>query len=427
MESFALGEIVTLKNHPYYSTNNKILITADAAMTPPLMVVTEVYNDYKKTLGFDEKSGVQESNTSKIKCVFYSNKTHKYESNWFLIDQIKNISNINSNEGVQNLSLENIIVLSKESDINELINKNVILKSWEIELGKKKSSFSYDSYSDKNNNKITACLSFLPPVMVIIGVKKVDELKESNFDKKTGAKKRVFAKILLKCRWFNPLTNAFSEEFFTPESLEIVIDHDLKSIDKIQHFIKENKFIRFNNPKLKTYNNGNTIGKPLKISFNHCYYQLEYFDFLTNKNETLKLLDFKSEKVETVSLYSKDYAPYYGNLESAKKVKQFLKEEIEIPRKSNKIFRIKYKSKKGVLSTRTISECEFLDHHLVDEGLDSKKNKYIKAKCFKRDGKERHFRFKGIKKIEILDLNYDKESKESIEEVEEVFDDELVS
>ncbi len=102
MESFALGEIVTLKNHPYYSTNNKILITADAAMTPPLMVVTEVYNDYKKTLGFDEKSGVQESNTSKIKCVFYSNKTHKYESNWFLIDQIKNISNIRLRKMIEN-------------------------------------------------------------------------------------------------------------------------------------------------------------------------------------------------------------------------------------------------------------------------------------------------------------------------------------
>jgi hypothetical protein len=417
MESFALGEIVTLNNHPYYSTNNKILITADATMTPPLMVVTEVYNDYKKILDFDEKSGIQESNTSKIKCIFYSNKTHKYENNWFLIDQIKKISNINSNEEEQSLFLENTIVLEKENHINELINKNVILKSWEIELGKKKSSFSYDSYSDKNNNKITACLSFLPPVMVIIGVKKVDELKESNFDKKTGAKKRVFAKILVKCRWFNPLANAFSEEFFTPESLEIVIDHDLKLIDKIQRFIKENKFIRFNNPKLKTYNDGNTIGQPLKISFNHCYYQLEYFDFLTNKDETLKLLYLKSEKLEPIALYSKDYAPYYGNLKSAKKIKEFLKEEIEETKKINKVFRIQYKSKKGILSTRTISKCEFLDHRLDDINPDSKKNKYIKAKCFKREGKERHFRFKGIKKIEILDLNYDKESKESIEEI----------
>lgn len=414
MGSFALGEIVTLKNHPYYSTNNKILITADATMTPPLMVIIEVYNDYKKTLDFDEKSGVQESNASKIKCVFYSNKTHKYESNWFLIDQIKKISPINSNEEVQSLPLEKAIVINKESDINELINKNVILKSWEIELGKKKSSFSYDNYSDKNHYKITACLSFLPPVMVIIGAKKADELKESNFDKKTGTAKRIFAKILIKCRWFNPLTNSFSEEFFTPESLDLVIDHDLELIDVIQRFIRDNKFMRFNNPKLKFYNIGNTIGQPIKISFNHCYYQLEYFDFLTNKNETLKLLDFKFEKENSLDLYSKDYAPYYGNLESAKKIKQFLKEEIETPKKSNKIFRIKYRSKKGVLSTRTISECEFLDHRLVDENSDSKKNKYIKAKCFMRDGKERHFRFKGIKRIEILNFDYANLNKQNV-------------
>lgn len=409
MESFTLGEIVTLNNHPYYSLNSKILITADATMTPPLMVVIEVLNDYKTKFYFDEKTAIKGTNSSMVKCVFYSNKTHKYESNWFLINQIKKIDYENVLEKDQNSSLENSIILKKESDINELINKNVILKSWEIELGKKKSSFSYDSYSNKNSNKITSYLCFLPPVMIIIGSKKLDESKETNFDKKTGETKRIFSKILLKCKWFNPLTNTFSEDFFTPESLDFVKEPDIELIKGIQNFIRLKSYFKFNNPRLSDYNNGNTIGLPLKISFNHCYYQLEYFDFLTNKNEMIKLTDFKIEMFKSIVFYSKEYAPFYGSLSTAKKIKQFLKEEIEKPKKSDKIFRIKYKSKKGIPSTRTISKCEFLDLRLDDEiDSDSKKNKYIKAKCFMREGKERHFRFKGIKKIEILDFS-DKE------------------
>ncbi len=408
MKSFALGEIVTLNNHPYYSLNSKILITADATMTPPLMVVIEVLNDYKTKFDFDEKTAIKGTNSSMVKCVFYSNKTHKYESNWFLINQIKKIDDENFNNEDKSLSVEYDIILKKESDINELINKNVILKSWEIELGKKKSSFSYDSYLNKNSNKTTSYLSFLPPVMIIIGSKKLDESKEINFDKKTGETKRKFSKILLKCKWFNPLTNTFSEDFFTPESLDFVKEPDIELIKGIQNFIKLKSYFKFNNPRLSDYNNGNTIGQTLKISFNHCYYELEYFDFLTNKNEMIKLTDLKLEMFISIAFYSNEYAPFYGNLGSAKTIKQFLKEEIEIPKKTNKVFRIQYKSKKGILSTRTISKCEFLDHR-VDELIspDSKKDKYIKAKCFKREGKERHFRFKGIKKIEILDFKED--------------------
>lgn len=401
MENFMLGEIVTFKSHPFYSINTELLIAADATMIPPLMVVVEIFNDYKKVSDFDEKTGIKQTNGSQVKCMFFSQKTHKYESNWFLIGQIKKID-------CESTLFEPIASLKLESDLNQFIDKKVILKSWEIELEKRKSNFSYDTYSNKSNNKVTGHLSYLPPVMVVIGVKMTDEIKEHNFDKKTGALKREFSKILLKCKWFNSLTNSFSEDFFTPEALSIVKDVELEFLSEMQDFIKKGSFLRFNNPKLINYNRGNTIGKPLKIVFIHCYYELEYFDFLTNKNETIKLLNFKSINFVKIKTYSNQYAPFYDNVGAAKKIKQFLKEEIEEVKMISKIFRIQYETKKGILSTRTISGCVFLNNSDIEEDLNSKKNKYILAKCFKREGNERCFRFKGIKRIEVLNLNYSK-------------------
>lgn len=408
MKNFVLGEIVTLKSHPFYSINTEILISADATMIPPVMVIIEILNDYKKIGDFDEKTGIQQSNGSQVKCLFYSHKTHRYESNWLLVDQIKKINN---EELIGNEDLtKNAICLIKESDINTFINKKVILKSWKIELGKKRSNFSDDTYSNKKINKVTGHLSFLPPVMIVVGSKKIDEIKDSNFDKKTGLIKREFSKILLKCKWFNSLTNTFSEDFFTPEALDIVEDIDSNVINDIQDFIKNKIFLRFNNHKLNNFNNGNTIGKPLKIVFNHCYYELEYFDFLTNKNETIELLDLILSSFKKIEVYSIEYAPFYNDLGSLKKIKQFLKEEIEEVKIVDKIFRIQYETKKGILSTRTIFKCKYFNNQDDIEDSESKKNKFIIARCIKREGRERCFRFKGIKRIEVLNFDYSKKN-----------------
>ena len=46
MSNFQIGDLISLKNHPY-SLNQKTKIGANAFMTPPLMVVTEISKQNK--------------------------------------------------------------------------------------------------------------------------------------------------------------------------------------------------------------------------------------------------------------------------------------------------------------------------------------------------------------------------------------------
>ena len=46
MSNFQIGDLISLKNHPY-SLNQKTKIGANALMTPPLMVVTEILKQNK--------------------------------------------------------------------------------------------------------------------------------------------------------------------------------------------------------------------------------------------------------------------------------------------------------------------------------------------------------------------------------------------
>lgn len=69
MNKYQIGNLVSLKNHPYTLISDT-KIGANALMTPPIMVVTEVLNQKKYNPDSEEKENLP----SQILCTFYNSK-----------------------------------------------------------------------------------------------------------------------------------------------------------------------------------------------------------------------------------------------------------------------------------------------------------------------------------------------------------------
>ena len=391
MANFILGELVSLKYHPYLLDKQDIYIMADSTLTPPVMIVTEIL--YLKT---EVDITLKSVEPQQIKCEFYSHKSHKFESNWFLPSQVKRLGNFPTKPSLKKEMDEYILS-------GTLKNVNVILKTWEIELVKKKISFS-ETLLNKDSKTITASLNFLPPVMTVIKLEKNNAVSTS---KKPIKSNRIVPPYLIKCKWFNPKTDSFSEGTFAPESLEF-ISNDEEVVDLMYKIILEQKFIKFNNPNI-IYNKGNTLGKPLRISFNHCYYQLEYFDYLTNKIHNINLTDFSKSSFKIITKEILKFAPTFSEIRIGLTPVEFIETYI-IPKSEiilKKYFKINYIDRNDLHSVRTITNCEFFyngNHADIGTAKENKTERFIKAKCLKRNGQERYFRFESIQRIELLDI-----------------------
>lgn len=392
MSNFILGELVTLKHHPYFDSIIDIYISADSTMTPPIMVVTEILESF-----VDKKNSEVQKSEEQIKCMFYSHKTHKYEENWFLPEQVKKISDSQS-DLIQLTDVTNGDTVTS----NSIIHKNVILKTWKTELVKKKISLNDSNSNIKTNKTITANLNFLPPVMTVLRVKQ--NTKNKVVENKPIRRERKESLFLYTCRWFNPKTDSFSEGEFSPDSLELV-ENDGHIVSMFNDFISNEIIFKFNNPNI-SLNKGNTMGKALKITYNHCYYELEYFDFVKNKSETLNLIKFKTTDFKIITKPVLKFAPSFSEIHIGLSVVDFIKLEIiSKPLAEKGIFRIKYIDRNENFTVRTITNCKY---HYNGNPLDLKTNKvdnrenYLKAKCFKRNEEFRYFRFDGIQSIEVL-------------------------
>ena len=201
MSYIKIGDIFSLKNHPYTTENTQIKISALAQMTPPLLVVTEILNSSNE---YDTETG--EKKSKQVKCIFYSHKTHKFETYWFNPDQLKAIKkkyeingdsiNLHEKSGEVNtkdeIDLNNLgIEAPKNESLFKLkkhyLNRQVILKSCDYELGKQKSTF--EEKENKSSQKISAHLDFLPPVLTVIDVKKNED--KIAYNPKTGNQKKI--------------------------------------------------------------------------------------------------------------------------------------------------------------------------------------------------------------------------------------------
>lgn len=398
MSYIKIGDIFSLKNHPYTTENTQIKISALAQMTPPLLVVTEILNSSNE---YDTETG--EKKSKQVKCIFYSHKTHKFETYWFNPDQLKAIKkkyeingdsiNLHEKSGEVNtkdeIDLNNLgIEAPKNESLFKLkkhyLNRQVILKSCDYELGKQKSTF--EEKENKSSQKISAHLDFLPPVLTVIDVKKNED--KIAYNPKTGNQNKISSFFLLKCKWYNPSSGGFSEDFLPIEAVEII--PDVLSIDNVKTLIADKSLFRLDLEKPIELEGGNKIYhtyiQATDLVFNHYKYKLKYFDFFKNKySETdLSEVDFKRNQISFDDFILEKVPEYKNDKQDFTSVKDY---EFEI----DKFYRITYNDVMGRVTRRVIFIKEYI------------KEKIVIADCLLRNGEERHFRIKdGILKIEAL-------------------------
>ena len=386
MDKLNIGDLVSLKSHPF-NIFNESLIGAFVDNTPPIMVISEVL----KSNSYDTESEEVDAETKKAKklpnqylCYFYSSKNSSFEKYWFKQNEIKKIdSDTETNQGK----------VTKTEDKASLLNKYkdnlIVLKSADLELGKKKTTWSRTKEEDIN--KTQAFLEFLSPVMTVIDVVENQNFNKDRVNPKNGEIKRESCKFLLKCKWFNPIKQTFSEEIIPYKILQLV-EFNSNKIESIENGIN-------------TKNVFQLIEKDLNISLENSRYSFNKYIIelkeVVIQNHLMKIFykNLINNKIESKIIENLEI------IDSEKEFKQFV--DSEFPNYSNseynnplklewqkdKFYKIDYLDKKGKFTTRIITNCKVEEFETED---DEKDVKFVIANCLLRDGKIRHFRLSNI-------------------------------
>jgi len=394
MMKITLGDLYSLKNHPYSGEFTNIKISGLASMTPPILVVSEILNIPKQ---HDTETGKVKS--GQVKCIFYSHKSHHFEDIWISINDIKPLAQKKAEESAGEQVNHEIptadFLLEKYSNPGaiaeirkEFLNAQVILKSCDLELGKLKTTFSQTE--NKPTDKVTAHLDFLPPVLTVTDVKTNEE--KHSYNPKSGNLRKIFSTYLLKCKWFNPMSGSFSECLLPIDAVKKIIPVDIISMKEA---IKEKQIFRHDLHKdILVESNisiSHTYIQPLEILFNHYSYQIRYYDIFRNrysKMDVSAVVFEQKEKLKIDDLILEKFPEYKKELENYTTIKDFSYEK-------NQFYRITYRDLHGTITKRIIYLKEFVP------------NKILIADCFLRNGEERHFRLdeNALLKLEVLNQN----------------------
>jgi len=386
MDKLNIGDLVSLKSHPF-NIFNESLIGAFVDNTPPIMVISEVL----KSNSYDTESEEVDTETNKVKklpnqylCYFYSSKTSSFEKQWFKQNEIKKIdSDIETNQEKVTKTEDKVSLLNKYKD------NLVVLKSADLELSKKKTTWSRTKEEDIN--KTQAFLEFLSPVMTVIDVVENQNFNKDRVNPKNGEIKRESCKFLLKCKWFNPIKQTFSEEIIPYKILQLV-EFNSNKIESIENGIN-------------TKNVFQLIEKDLNISLENSRYSFNKYIIelkeVVIQNHLMKIFykNLINNKIESKIIENLEI------IDSEKEFKQFV--DSEFPNYSNseynnplklewqkdKFYKIDYLDKKGKFTTRIITNCKVEEFETED---DEKDVKFVIANCLLRDGKIRHFRLSNI-------------------------------
>lgn len=379
MTNVTLGELCAINSHPFSTSWNsfdsgnqkKVLIGADASFIPPVMVVCEILNN---TGEHDPDTGVKQ--VSQVRGIFYSHHSHKFEKHWFKVDEVKS---------VENGKLSNNAIKIKSESIQDLkrkyLNQLVILSNVDVELNKEKISQERKNF-ESVNLKRSPCLEFVPPIMTVIDVRVAEALKD-NYHKVTGKQKRVVSKFDFKCKYYNPNSCTYSEEWIPYHCLaDITSNFDLSSLtgdnvkDKFLLYPLDVEIKFEDNDKIQFQ----TIVRVKELVFNHYEYILKAEEIWNHKMFDINVDDpsLTNDNIEIDDLmYSRipnKTVPY------------------PLPPTKFKVgglYEIEYLSDRGNSSKRLIYITETYPI-LEDDTL-------IIANCLLRNGQVRHFKVKNIK------------------------------
>ena len=364
-----LGDIVALHSHPYFLESNTALISGEAQMLSPLMIIVEILEE-----STENEKGVADDTSirrRKCKCLWYSHKSHKFEEDWIQSDLLK------------------LVQQTEFIDEYELRSKQVIFKTLRLEIGKQKSSTSGDLSSDSEmkSTTISPLLSFVSPVMQVLEVK--DNLEAVTRASKAKAK-RILSAYLVKCKWFNPLDNKMSESFLPIEALQILDVVNQDRLKEIELIITDGSYFKINSGGQET------IVKPQKILFRNGLYYLQCYDFIENKSRAD--LEINTIKWPTLKEYFLDSAPKFSAtiVLSSSVLDMFKKLDSS---KAKNFLRIKYLNNNQIISYRTIKEWKLI------VGSDPDSESYVTGYCCLRK-QERTFKISGIQKLEQLKVEF---------------------
>ncbi|RKR84269.1 WYL domain-containing protein [Mucilaginibacter gracilis] len=377
MESklFSIGDIVTLKMHPYSDGSTEIIISGDHIMLPPLMVVAEIY---KAKQSF---SGVK-SDTYKYRCTWFSPKPYKFIFAEIDEDDLK-------------------LILKCSSTINRNYLKRgdkVAFKTAPIELGKKKSSLNYEDNSVNagvGSTVINSLLSFLPPVLQLVDIEP-HKSKHALTDKKLTPIRNVSA-LDVRINLFDPTDDKISGYTLPLEALELIEEVDASTILALSQIIKRSGFVNIKTEKLET------LAKPRNIAYRGGYYFLRAYDYLLNKVEEFDIVQattfakIKSPFIAEAPKFDIVHKPEAATPEFiATEIADAIKDALA----SLSYIRIKYKSRNDQLSHRTLKNYNIIN---VKEG--SFDVNYLVGYCLLRHD-NRSFRIDRIQSLQKLDLSY---------------------
>ncbi|MFV0180318.1 hypothetical protein OBK28_12205 [Empedobacter falsenii] len=357
------GDLVTLKTHPFTEKSTDIFIQAKAEYTPPILNIFEVLipNEYNEETG---EKDIQ------YQCIYYNTKTGLFEKKWFKHNELKLIKK------------EEREIEFSESNLKEWIDKQVILKSVDLELNKRKSHLDIDKNSAQ---KKSHHLDFLPPPLQVIGVEENGDKKL--FSKKTG--KQVKPKYYFKVKWYNPIKDKFSEDIIPVSAIKKV-----EKNENLLEIIQVGEYYHFGTISIekKEYND---VIEIKGIYFNTYFYQVEVKSLLTQKVDLIDLEQFEEIEKFEAELLSDELLGVnelgYTRLEP-------------VLFTLNNLYKIKYKDNFGRITDRIIyiEEILYFDEYykkisVTDYEQKKKESKndvcytYLKAKCFLRNMETRHF------------------------------------
>lgn len=214
---FKCGDVVAFYTHKFELGQSKIktqignqinIFETGHSQMSPIMVVIEIKKEDAKIL-YDEETGAKLRDEYIVNCQWYSQKAGKFQERWL-------------NQSV----LELVGSSSAPTITNPSIHDKVILKTAQFTYSgnnELKNEFQQQSVAATTDPIYTTSkkfdfLNFAPPVMAIIGVAEQDP-KLSQFDTKTGLKNRWVSQKKVKCMWYEPITEKFSENFFALDAL----------------------------------------------------------------------------------------------------------------------------------------------------------------------------------------------------------------
>jgi hypothetical protein len=377
MESklFSIGDIVALKTHPYFDGNTNVIISGDHIMLSPLMIVIEVYKSKQRFGGI-------KTDIYKYKCTYFSPKSYKFIPAEVDEDDLK-------------------LVVKCSSSINKNCLKRgdqVLFKTAGMELGKKKSSLTYEDNSVNGgigSTVINSLLSFLPPVMQVVDFEP-HKSKHALTDKKLIPIRDV-PSFDLKFNYFDPTDDKIASYVLPIEALQLIDNVNEETISTLSSVITKNGYVNIKSVS------GLTLAKPRNIAYRNGYYYLRAYDYLSNKVE--------ENEISTDTVYSVIKSPFIlevPKFDIAHKPEaatpQFIIKEIVTAvndaSAANAFIRIKYKNRNEQLSYRTIKNYEIID---VKEG--ALNISYLVGYCLLRKA-IRSFRVDRIQNLQQLILPF---------------------